>query len=177
MIIGAGPKMKKDELCSLRRTRSPANRSSKATQVRHWMTVTPITIGSKASLGDAIRLLVKHNIRELPVVDRGKLIGIVTDRDLRQVAPSYPLFRDEQEIRHHLDTMKISCAMTPDPLVVSPTADLVTAASLLIKYRINSLPVVHDKRLVGIISVTDVLRLFVEQNSQRGSDEASRHYD
>lgn len=130
------------------------------------MSVVPITIASEDSLQTALDLLHKHNIRELPVVDHGKLVGIVTDRDLRQVSPAYPLFRDEQEIRYHLRTMKVSCAMSPDPLVVSPAADLVEAANLMIQYRIGSLPVVDKQRLVGIISVTDLLKLFVDQNAR-----------
>ncbi len=141
-------------------------KTARSTQVRHRMSVRPITIASSASLGDAIRLLIKHNIRELPVVERGKLIGIVTDRDIRQVSPSYPLFRDEREIRDHLENLKVSCAMSPDPLVVAPTADLTQAAQLMIEYRIGSLPVVDGGRLIGIISVTDLLNLFVEQNDQ-----------
>jgi acetoin utilization protein AcuB len=67
--------------------------------------------------------------------------------------------------------------MSLDPVVVSPATDLIEAANLMIQYRIGSLPVVDGDRLVGIISVTDLLRLFVEQNTQRGSDEASRHDD
>jgi acetoin utilization protein AcuB len=134
------------------------------------MSLSPITIGLNASLADAIRLFVKHNIRELPVVERGKLIGIVTDRDIRQVSPSYPLFRDEQEIREHLQNMQVSCAMSPDPLVVSPATGLVEAANRMIQYRIGSLPVVDEGRLVGVISVTDLLQLFVEQNDGGSSD-------
>lgn len=161
--------MKTDELSCLRWMRSPTIKTARSTQVRHRMSVPPITIPSNAPLGDAIRLLVKHNIRELPVVKRGKLIGIVTDRDIRQVSPSHPLFRDEQEIREHLENLKVSCAMSPDPLLVAPATDLVEAAKLMIQYRIGSLPVVDGRQLVGIISVTDLLKLFVEQNG-RGSN-------
>jgi acetoin utilization protein AcuB len=128
------------------------------------MSLSPLTIGPNEPLAEAIRLFVKHNIRELPVIERGKLIGIVTDRDIRQVSPSYPLFRDEQEIREHLRNMQVSCAMSPDPLVVLPATGLAEAANLMIQYRIGSLPVVDEGKLVGIISVTDLLQLFVEQH-------------
>ena len=161
--------MKRAELSRLRRSGSPMSRVKRSTQVRHRMSLLPITIKSSAPLEDAIRLLVKHNIRELPVMERGKLIGIVTDRDIRQVSPSYPVFRDEDEIRDYLQQLTVSCAMSPDPLVVSPATDLVEAANLMIQYRIGSLPVVADDHLVGIISVTDLLKLFVEQNG-RGSN-------
>lgn len=161
--------MNKDELSRLRWMSSPAGRAKRSTQVRHRMSLSPITINSSAALEDAIRLLVKHNIRELPVVEHGKLIGIVTDRDIRQVSPSYPVFRDEHAIRDYLKNLKVSCAMSPDPLVVSPATDLIEAANLMIQYRIGSLPVVDGSRLVGIISVTDLLNLFIEQNA-RGSN-------
>jgi acetoin utilization protein AcuB len=161
--------MNRDDLSCLRRARSPAKTTSRSAQVRHRMSLSPVTIQSNAPLQDAIRLLVKHNIRELPVVEHGKLIGIVTDRDIRQVSPSYPVFRDGKEIRDYLRQLTVSCAMSLDPVVVSPATDLTDAANLMIQYRIGSLPVVDGGRLVGIISVTDLLKLFVEQN-ERGRD-------
>ena len=164
--------MRKEDVSSLRWTPSAAREAfNRSIQVRERMTPSPVTIGSGASLGDAIRLLVKHNVRELPVVERGRLIGIVTDRDIRQVAPSYPLFRDEEEIRIHLDNIKVACAMSPDPLVIAPTADILEAAAMMLRYRIGSLPVMHQNRVVGIISVTDVLKLFLEQNQKRTDPE------
>ena len=63
-----------------------------------------------------------------------------------------------------MDDMKVASAMTPDPLVVAPETAVVEAAELLRTYRVNSLPVVKENRLVGIISVTDLLKLFIEQN-------------
>jgi CBS domain-containing protein len=59
------------------------------------MTIDPATVGPKDSLQTVINLLRRRDIRSVPVVDDGNLIGIVTDRDIRQVAPAYPLFRDE----------------------------------------------------------------------------------
>ena len=68
-------------------------------RVRDCMTVDPMTVGPRDSLQKAIELLRRRDIRSIPVVEEDKLIGIVTDRDIRQVAPAYPLFRDEEEIR------------------------------------------------------------------------------
>ena len=130
------------------------------------MSTPPLTITSEDSLENAIHLLHKHNIRELPVVQNGKLIGIVTDRDLREIAPSYPIFRDQQEIRRYLQKLKVASAMTVDPLVVSPETLLVEAARLLHAYRIGSLPVVENEELVGIISVSDLLMDFIEQSGR-----------
>ena len=128
------------------------------------MSASPITVGSEDSLQAALDLLHRRNIRELPVVDNGRLIGIVTDRDLREIAPSYPIFRSEQEIRSYMENLKVAAAMTIDPMVVRPETPIVEAAKLLKTYRIGSLPVVEDGKLVGIISVTDLLKLFISQN-------------
>jgi acetoin utilization protein AcuB len=141
----------------------------KASVVGEIMSDHPVTITSEHSLDGALELLVKHAVRELPVVENGRLIGIVTDRDLRQVAPSYPLFRDEEEIRYYNRNLKVASAMTPDPLTVSPETLLVEAAKLLRTYRITSLPVISRERLVGIVSVTDFLKLFIEQNEIEAS--------
>jgi len=128
------------------------------------MSKSPVTINSSDSLQRAIDLLYKYDIRELPVIDYGRLAGIVTDRDLRQVAPSYPVFRDQQEIRCYLQNLKVASAMTVDPLLVSPQTPLVEAAELLHTHRIGSLPVLENEKLLGIISVSDLLKAFIEQN-------------
>jgi acetoin utilization protein AcuB len=130
------------------------------------MSAPPVTIGSGESLQQAIDLLHKHNIRELPVVDKGGLVGIVTDRDVREICPSYPLFRDAREILRYQQNLKVAQAMTVEPLVVSPDAPLAEAAKLLYTYRIGSLPVVEDGKVVGVVSVTDILKSFIEQNER-----------
>lgn len=133
--------------------------------MKERMNPSPITVTSDDSLHDALEILHRYNIRELPVVEHGSLIGIVTDRDLRQVAPSYPLFRDQEEIKYFSRNLKVAAAMTPDPMVVAPDSPLVEAATKLDAYRIGSLPVVDKEKLVGIISVSDILKAFIEQNT------------
>jgi acetoin utilization protein AcuB len=133
-------------------------------RVRDCMTVDPMTVGPRDSLQKAIELLRRRDIRSIPVVEEDKLIGIVTDRDIRQVAPAYPLFRDEEEIRRYTENLTVTAAMTADPMTIAPDAPLVQAAKVLETYRISSLPVVDGEKLVGMISVMDLLRAFVEQN-------------
>ena len=135
-------------------------------RVRDCMTVDPTAVGPKDSLQKVIGLLRCRDIRSIPVVEEDKLIGIVTDRDIRQVAPAYPLFRDEEEIRRYTENLTVTAAMTADPMTISPDAPLVQAAKLLETYRISALPVVDGQKLVGMISVTDLLRVFVEQNEE-----------
>jgi len=133
-------------------------------RVRDHMTGSPITVSSGTSLSEAFDLMLKHSVRELPVVDHGELVAIVTDRDLRETSPAYPVFRDQDTIRQYMRSLKVANAMTPDPLVVAPECSLVEAAKLLVTYKISSLPVVEHSKLVGILSVTNVLKLFIEQN-------------
>ena len=130
------------------------------------MSVDPVTVAPNDSLRRVVELLRRRDIRAVPVVEDGRLIGIVTDRDVRQVAPAYPLFRDEDEIRRYTDNLTVTAAMTADPMTVAVGATLVEAAKILETYRISSLPVLDRHRLVGIISVMDLLRVFVEQNTE-----------
>jgi len=135
-------------------------------RVRDCMTVDPTAVGPKDSLQKVIGLLRRRDICSIPVVEEDKLIGIVTDRDIRQVAPAYPLFRDEEEIRRYTENLTVTAAMTADPMTISPDAPLVQAAKLLETYRISALPVLDGQKLIGMISVMDLLRVFIEQNEE-----------
>lgn len=130
------------------------------------MSVDPVTVAPNDSLQRVVELLRRRDIRAVPVVESGKLVGIVTDRDVRQVAPAYPLFRDEDEIRRYTENLTVTAAMTADPMTVGVDSSLVEAAKILETYRISSLPVVDGHKLVGILTVTDLLRVFVEQNTE-----------
>src|SRR3970282_2431199 len=92
------------------------------------MPVDPTVVDHKDSLKKVIGLLRRRDIRSIPVVEEDKLIGIVTDRDIRQVAPAYPLFRDEEEIRRYTENLTVTAAMTADPMLISPDAPLGQAA-------------------------------------------------
>jgi acetoin utilization protein AcuB len=140
--------------------------TKKMLTVGDCMTVDPATVAPKDSLQRVIELLRRRDIRTVPVVEAGKLVGIVTDRDVRQVAPAYPLFRDEDEIRRYTENLTVTAAMTADPMTVSPETPLVEAAKILETYRISTLPVVADLRVVGMLSVNDLLRVFVAQNTE-----------
>ena len=144
----------------------PVMKAKHGIRVRDCMSVDPATVGPKDSLQKVMSLLRRRDIRSVPVVENGRLIGIVTDRDVRQVAPAYPLFRDEDEIHRYTENLTVTAAMTADPMTIAPDAPLVEAAKVLETYRISSMPVVDDRRLVGMLTVTDVLRVFVEQNEE-----------
>lgn len=140
-------------------------KATKFLTVGDYMSVDPVTVAPQDSLQRVIELLRRRDIRAVPVVEDGKLVGIVTDRDVRQVAPAYPLFRDDDEIRRYTENLTVTAAMSADPMTVSPATPLVEAAKILETYRISSVPVVEGFRVVGILSVTDLLRVFVAQNT------------
>jgi acetoin utilization protein AcuB len=128
------------------------------------MSESPIVVDPAESLGAAIGMLFKWQIHELPVVEDGRLVGIITDRDLRQVSPSYPIGQDQPEVQTYLQTLKVRSCMTPAPIVVEPGTPLVEAVKLMRSNRIDSLPVVEAEKLVGLVSISDVLDVFIEQN-------------
>jgi acetoin utilization protein AcuB len=138
----------------------------KAPIVRDFMSIDPPTVAPNDSLQRVVELLRRRDIRSVAVLEGGKLIGIVTDRDVRQVAPGYPLFRDEDQIRRYSENLKVTAAMTADPMTIASKASLIEAAKILETYRISSLPVVDNQKLVGILSVTDLLRAFIAQNQE-----------
>jgi acetoin utilization protein AcuB len=139
-------------------------RGEKTLKVRDRMSSEFYTVGPDDSLRAVIELLRRRDIRSVPVVENGKLVGIVTDRDIRQVAPPYMLFRDEDEIHRYMENLKVTAAMTADPVRVAPDTPLIEAAKVLETYKISSLPVVRGQELVGMLSLTDLLRAFIEQN-------------
>ena len=138
-------------------------------RVRDCMTCDPASVGPNDSLQRVVELLRRRDIRSVPVLEDGRLIGIVTDRDVRQVAPAYPLFREEDEIRRYTENLTVTAAMTADPMTIAPDAPLIDAARVLETYRISALPVVDGTELVGMLTVTDLLRVFVEQNEENAA--------
>lgn len=139
-------------------------RSFKTIHVREVMTTTLVTVSPEDSLQHALDLLEKHGVHELPVVaPQGHLIGIVTDGDLKLMTPVYPLFPDQEEIRQTLRDLKVALAMTVEPVVISPNATLLDATKQLFTRSIGALLVAEEEKLMGILSVSDVLRIVIEQ--------------
>ncbi len=111
----------------------------------------PVTIGRTALLQDADKLMKKHGIRHLPVVEDGELVGFITENDLRQF--SFPSM---------VEDIPIHQVMVLNPLTVNANASIETAAKLIYEFKIGGLPVLDKKRLVGIITASDLLSAFIE---------------
>ena len=139
---------------------------SDISQVQHWMTPNPHTCHQEDSLADARDLMAEHHCRRLPVVDdEGHLIGIVSFGDLRQAAPSSVSTLSLFEINYFWAKLPVSDAMTVDPVTVAPDSSIHVASRLMLDQRIGGLPVVVERKVVGIFTTTDVLRFVVEHAS------------
>jgi acetoin utilization protein AcuB len=130
--------------------------------IRDWMAKDVLTVDENTSLMRATRTMTENTIRRLPVVSHGKLIGIVTDRDVKDASPSKTTSLDVHELYYLLSEMKIKEVMTPSPVTLDGNDSLEKAAVVMLEKRISGLPVVNaDGELEGLISETDVLRGFI----------------
>ena len=113
------------------------------------MTKEPVTTPPDEYLATVMAAMEKGGFRHMPVMMRGKLAGIVTDRDARQHIG-------------FLEKTKVNAAMTENAVTVTPQTTLEEAAQLLLKQKIGSLPVVQEGKLLGIITSSDILQAFLE---------------
>ncbi len=122
----------------------------------------PITVSPDTTLPDAIRLMDRHRIRHLPVVEHGELVGIVSDRDLKRAMASPATSLEIHELRYLLDRVRMRDIMSGGVVTIRPSTPVEEAARLMAQEKIGALPVTVDGTLVGIVTETDVLTLFVE---------------
>lgn len=130
-------------------------------QVQDFMTEMPVVITPSTSLVEAYNLMFDHEIRRLPVISDGELVGIVTLSDILQATPGY--FDDaDMETRLEMAARTVRDIMTYDPVTVAPEDTIQEAAERLLEYQISGLPVVQDGHVVGIITESDIFRLLVD---------------
>ncbi|GEM45526.1 CBS domain-containing protein [Deinococcus cellulosilyticus] len=134
-------------------------------KVRDVMTPHPITVSPETSVPEAMQLLKNHGFRRLPVVEHGELVGIVTDRDLREAMPSRATTLSMWELHYLLAKLQVSEVMTEEVITIRPHMELRAAAELMLAHKIGGLPVVSVLgHVIGIITITEVLRAFVQQD-------------
>jgi acetoin utilization protein AcuB len=126
------------------------------------MKANPITVGPLDSFRHAMNLIRQRGIRHLPVVEGGRLVGIVTDRDVRQASPSAATSLEIHELHYLLEKITIRDIMTSEVVTATPEMPIEAAARLMLTHRIGCLPVLRGMALVGIITETDILSAFVE---------------
>jgi len=143
-------------------------------KVRDIMTTDPVTVTPTTSVTEAAHLMVDNRIGALPVIDGGKLIGLVTEGDLimQDVKLEFPTYlhlldgfimyppataRFESELKKAVGA-DVRAVMTPDPITVSADADVADAATLLVERDVSRLPVLDGDTLVGVVSKSDIVR-------------------
>ena len=127
-------------------------------RIRDMMTKNPITVESEALVWDAQKILKENNIRRLPVVDKGKLVGIITKHDLLEASPSPATSLSIFELNYLLSKMKVKDIMKKNPVTITPDTPFEEALRLGQEKKIGSFPVVENGKLVGITTESDIIR-------------------
>lgn len=127
------------------------------------MTPNPITVPSTMTIADAANLMKGNKFRRLPVVDDGKLVGIVTDRDLREVSPSPATTLSVFELNYLLAKMKVKEIMATNVITINEDSTIEEAALLMYTHKIGGLVVTSASgAIAGVITETDIFKCFVD---------------
>ncbi|HEY64568.1 MAG TPA: CBS domain-containing protein [Caldilineae bacterium] len=123
----------------------------------------PVTVTEDVGIGEALRIMRENKVRRLPVLDRhGKLVGIVSEKDLLHASPSPATSLDIYELHYLLSKLTVKKVMTSPVITVDEQTPLEEAARIMADNRIGGLPVVRGEELVGIITETDLFKIFLE---------------
>lgn len=130
--------------------------------VENWMNPKVITVDADDSMLDATKLLKEHNIRRIPVLEKGKLVGIVTDRDLKRASPSDATALEAHELLYLIANIKVREIMTRNPITVPYNYTIEEAAEILLQAKISGVPVVDkDGDVIGMITQTDLFKVLI----------------
>lgn len=129
--------------------------------VREWMTPDPQTVSGSTPVMEAMQSLREGGFRRLPVMQDGKLIGIVTDRDLKEATPSKATTLSIYELNYLLSKLLVKDVMRTPVITVRSDDPIEQAALMMEEHRVSGLPVLEDGKLVGILTITDLMRALV----------------
>ncbi|MBI5570027.1 MAG: CBS domain-containing protein [Desulfomonile tiedjei] len=130
--------------------------------VRDWMSKNVITIESTEPMQQAINLLMEHHVGMLPVMEEGKLVGIVTDRDLKRASPSDATLMDIQHVLYHLSRLEVGAIMSRYPITIPDEFTMEEAAEVLLNNGISGAPCLDkDGRITGVITKNDMFKAFI----------------
>lgn len=131
--------------------------------VAERMTRHPVTMSSTATVGEVDRMMKKYKFHRMIIVDDGKLVGYLSDRDVMRVAPSPATSLSKYEIRELLDKLSVKDIMQQRVITVSEDATIEEAALIMYQNKVGGLPVISQVgKVVGIITATDILKTFIE---------------
>jgi len=130
--------------------------------VKNWMSKNVITVNVNDSMSDAVNLLKEHDIRMLPVMKNGTLVGIVTDRDIKRASASDATSLEIHELLYLLVQIKIKDIMTKNPITVPSDFTVEETAKILLENKISGVPVMNAQDQVeGIITQNDLFRVMI----------------
>ncbi len=130
--------------------------------VKNWMSPNPVTIDEEDSMQEAIKLMKQHSIRMLPVLRRGHLVGVVTDRDLKRASASDATTLDVHEMLYLIAKIKVKSIMSKNPISLAPDLTVEETAEILLANKISGAPVVDTQgSVVGTITQTDIFRVLI----------------
>jgi acetoin utilization protein AcuB len=132
------------------------------------------TVTPETTLPEALRLTAQRGVRHLLVVDGERLVGILSDRDLKRAMASSATSLEVHELNYLLERLQVREFMTGAVITIGPMSPIEDAARLMILEKIGALPITDGERVVGLVTETDVLRLFVRA---LGAGEPSRRLD
>ncbi|ABV32968.1 MULTISPECIES: CBS domain-containing protein [Pseudothermotoga] len=135
--------------------------------VRDVMTTDVVTISPDASFSEAMELIRKRGVRRLPVVKNDKVVGIITEKDLLSASPSQATTLDVWELTSLLGKLKIKQIMKKDVIHVHPNTPIEEAARIMTDKKIGSLIVLENERMVGIVTETDIFKVFINMLGAR----------
>ena len=136
--------------------------------VRERMSTRPVTIPASMPITQALRVMRQSQVRRLPVLnEEGQLIGIVSEKDLLYASPSPATSLSIYEMHDILSRLRVTDVMTTDPVTIPPDIPLEEAARIMADNKIGGLPVMEDDKLVGIITETDIFKVFLEMLGAR----------
>jgi len=132
------------------------------------MTRDPVTVTPETSFQEALKIIRERKIRRLPVLDeRGHLVGIVAEKDLLYASPSPVTSLSIYELHYLLSKLKVREVMTKEVITATEYTPLEEAARIMADNKIGALPVMRDDKLVGIITETDLFKIFLEMLGAR----------
>jgi len=130
--------------------------------VRDWMTKDPQVVPPSTPVMEAMNMLRGEGYRRLPVVKDGRLLGIVTDRDLKEATPSKATSLSVYELNYLLSKLTLKDVMRTPVITIGPDEAIEQAALTMEMHRVSGLPVIEKGAVVGILTITDLLRAFVD---------------
>ncbi len=130
--------------------------------VKDWMSKQVTTLDVTDTMQHAINLSMENQISMMPVMEEGKLVGIVSDRDLKRASPSDATLLDIQQILYHLSRLEVGAIMTRYPVTIPFNFTIEEAAEILMKNKISGAPVVNDTgKIEGVITKNDLFKAMI----------------